>query len=213
MSIKSHTENQTNSNETKNDHAPDVVHHEESDTWECPDCGTLKPTREGAEQHCSDGGDDEGLSTSSSHELPEALQERDIWICWRYEKRDGEMRKVPVKPYDDRNGTRQNVNPEADGHGEPENGYHYAGSTWIHTWRSCETARDYHENGGVETEGTGYMFSEEGLLVGVDLDDVRDPETGDVEPWAKEVIDELDSYTELSPSGTGFHIVVFGVVG
>ena len=44
--------------------------------------------------------------------------------------------------------------------------------------------------------------------VGVDLDNVRDPDSGHVEPWAETIIRNLDSYTELSPSGCGFHIWV-----
>lgn len=41
----------------------------------------------------------------------------------------------------------------------------------------------------------------------VDIDRVRDPETGDVEEWALELIDELDTYCELSASGKGFHLI------
>jgi hypothetical protein len=38
---------------------------------------------------------------------------------------------------------------------------------------------------------------------GVDLDACRDPETGTVEPWARDVLAMLDTYAEISPSGTG----------
>ena len=48
--------------------------------------------------------------------------------------------------------------------------------------------------------------------VGIDLDKCRDPETGKIEPWAEAIIRELDSYTELSPSGRGFHIWVRGTL-
>ena len=47
-------------------------------------------------------------------------------------------------------------------------------------------------------------------LTGVDLDHVRDPHTGAIIPWAKRVISALNSYTELSPSGTGYHIFFLG---
>ena len=40
-------------------------------------------------------------------------------------------------------------------------------------------------------------------LAGVDLDTCRVPETGGVERWALAVAERLDSYTEVSPSGTG----------
>jgi putative DNA primase/helicase len=46
----------------------------------------------------------------------------------------------------------------------------------------------------------------------VDLDDVRDPLTGVIEPAAQFLIDDLSSYTEVSPSGTGVHILCRGVL-
>lgn len=48
--------------------------------------------------------------------------------------------------------------------------------------------------------------------MGVDLDDCIDPKTGDIEPWAAKIIEKLDSYTELSPSGTGVHIITKGEI-
>ena len=44
----------------------------------------------------------------------------------------------------------------------------------------------------------------------VDLDRVRNPDTGDVEPWAQTLIAELNTYCEISASGKGFHIVARG---
>jgi putative DNA primase/helicase len=49
-------------------------------------------------------------------------------------------------------------------------------------------------------------------LCGVDLDKCLDPETGELENWAREIIDELDSYAEISPSGTGVHVLVRGTL-
>ncbi|WP_425604351.1 hypothetical protein [Natrinema gelatinilyticum] len=46
-----------------------------------------------------------------------------------------------------------------------------------------------------------------GLL---DFDDIRDPETGDVDDTARDIIERLDSYTEISPSGTGYHVLITG---
>ena len=46
--------------------------------------------------------------------------------------------------------------------------------------------------------------------MGSDLDRCRDPETGTIEPWAQEIIDEIRSYTEISPSGTGIRILAQG---
>ena len=52
------------------------------------------------------------------------------------------------------------------------------------------------------------MFTEEDAFAGVDLDGCLDPETGEIESWAQELIEELNSYTEISPSGIGVHILV-----
>ena len=35
-------------------------------------------------------------------------------------------------------------------------------------------------------------------------------ETGEIKPWARQIIIGLNSYTEVSPSGTGLHIFVRG---
>lgn len=47
-------------------------------------------------------------------------------------------------------------------------------------------------------------------LIGIDLDDVVDTETGIINPTALKTVDYLDSYTEYSVSGKGLHILVNG---
>src|SRR5262249_17926175 len=47
---------------------------------------------------------------------------------------------------------------------------------------------------------------------GIDLDDCRDVETGEIKPWAEEIIRDLDSYAEVSPSRTGVKVIVRGAV-
>lgn len=58
--------------------------------------------------------------------------------------------------------------------------------------------------------GVCFGFLYENGLTGIDIDDCRNPETGEIIPWAMEVIREVNSYTESSPSGTGVHIVSKG---
>ena len=55
-------------------------------------------------------------------------------------------------------------------------------------------------------QGIGYEFDGTPLY-GVDLDHVLD-ENGTLTPEAREIVDTLASYTEVSPSGTGLHIFV-----
>jgi len=58
-------------------------------------------------------------------------------------------------------------------------------------------------------QGLGFVFNNNGL-VGVDLDTVRDPETGAIADYAINIIEQLDSYTEVSISGYGVHIIARG---
>lgn len=42
---------------------------------------------------------------------------------------------------------------------------------------------------------------------GVDLDKCRDPASGDIQPWAQDIINAAKTYTEVSPSGCGVHLI------
>lgn len=118
--------------------------------------------------------------------LPDELASCPQWLCWREQKRDGKATKIPIDP------TSGN----------------YASATDPLTWVDFETARAYAETG--DALGVGFVFTDDDPFVGVDLDDCRIPETETVLNWAEEVVNTLDSYTEISPSGTGFHVIVNG---
>jgi hypothetical protein len=55
----------------------------------------------------------------------------------------------------------------------------------------------------------GIVFTGDGLG-GIDLDACRDPESGALAPWAARLIKLFDSYSEVSPSGTGVKIFALG---
>ena len=57
--------------------------------------------------------------------------------------------------------------------------------------------------------GLGFELTGSGIT-GIDLDHVIDPSTGQMGEEARQIVDRLDSYTEISPSGTGVHILVKG---
>ncbi len=48
-------------------------------------------------------------------------------------------------------------------------------------------------------------------ITGIDLDNVI-REDGTLEPFALEIINLMNSYTEISPSGTGIHILCKGKI-
>lgn len=75
------------------------------------------------------------------------------------------------------------------------------------TWGTLGEAIDEAERNGY----TGVGIELDNGLVGIDLDGcVHD---GRIEPWAQEMIDEVGSYAEMSPSGTGVHILAIGDPG
>src|SRR5579864_3899506 len=76
------------------------------------------------------------------------------------------------------------------------------------TWSSFGDAVTACHNGMFK--GIGFVFTAADPFVGVDLDHCRNPDTGAIEPWAKSIVDPLDSYTEISQSGTGLHVFVKG---
>jgi hypothetical protein len=60
--------------------------------------------------------------------------------------------------------------------------------------------------------GINFAFAKADGLVCIDLDHSRDAATGETKPWADEIIEQVDSYTEVSVSGTGHHLVVRGAI-
>jgi putative DNA primase/helicase len=123
--------------------------------------------------------------------IPEELTERPQWVCWRREIRDGKPTKVPYTPGRERR----------------------ASSTDLLTWRTFEEALAAYERGEPLYDGIGFVFCSADPFVGVDLDDCRDPESGEVAPWAQNIIDRVqEGYVEISPSSEGVHIIVEGSV-
>ena len=54
--------------------------------------------------------------------------------------------------------------------------------------------------------GVNFVLTADDPYVGMDLDGCHDPETGALDPWAADIVRQLDSYTEVSPSGRGVKI-------
>lgn len=119
---------------------------------------------------------------------PVELAARPQWVAWKLELRDNRNTKVP---YNARTGAR-------------------ASSTDPHTWATFEEACAFCQ--AENANGVGYVLSPEDPYVGIDLDHCRDPHSGRIEQWAKDVVKRLNSYTEISPSGTGLRIFIRGIL-
>jgi putative DNA primase/helicase len=118
--------------------------------------------------------------------IPAELRQLPRWVLWKLETRDGKTTKIPYAIIG-----------------------HRADTTNKATWTTFQQAREVQRT-QAGYAGLGCVIAPP--YVGVDLDKCRDPESGEVEPWALQAIADLDSYTELSPSGRGFHIWVKGAV-
>jgi P4 family phage/plasmid primase-like protien len=79
-----------------------------------------------------------------------------------------------------------------------------ASSTKADTWTDFLTAQKAYENG--DFDGIGFVFTGDDNLVGVDIDDCRDPDSGVLSDFARKIVDNVKGYCEVSPSGTGVKI-------
>lgn len=118
-------------------------------------------------------------------EIPDQIKAHPRWLLWRWtwNADKAQWDKPPLQA----NGRKAKSN-------DPK--------TWT-TFSSAATAATSPDN----FDGVGFsLHSSE--FVGVDLDDCRDPVTGEIREPAASIIRHLDSYTEVSPSRTGVKLLV-----
>lgn len=120
--------------------------------------------------------------------IPDELKQLKNWCVWKFENRNGKRTKIPF-------------NAET---GE------FAKSNDKRTWSSYETAVNAE---GVD--GIGFFF--EPPYLGIDIDDIDDDlhrfKQGDkLDNIVSEFNEAFKSYTEVSPSGNGLHIIVKGKI-
>jgi putative DNA primase/helicase len=115
--------------------------------------------------------------------IPGPLIAEPRWVLWQYQLVKGKYTKIPVQP---------------DGSA--------ASSTDPSTWAPFDFVQSAYSAGGFD--GVGFVLNGDGL-VGLDFDHCI-TESGEIDPTVRNYIERLDSYTELSPSGTGAHVFVYG---
>jgi hypothetical protein len=92
-----------------------------------------------------------------------------------------------------------------------------ASSTRPSTWTTLEKSRAalgrdaiYVDNNGTRhrctLDGVGLAGLGRTPYTGIDLDHCIDPDTGEINPAARKIVDTFDSYTETTPSGEGLRI-------
>jgi primase-polymerase (primpol)-like protein len=84
--------------------------------------------------------------------------------------------------------------------------FDFALDTLQNAWAYATAEAHLH---GPPFAGVGFRFEycTAAPFIFVDLDNCRDPETGEIEAWALETVERFNTYTEVSPSGKGVHIL------
>ncbi|TPK17740.1 DUF5906 domain-containing protein [Mesorhizobium sp. B2-5-7] len=116
--------------------------------------------------------------------VPEPLKALPQWIVWRLVQRPGEPKPTKL-PYDPKTGQ-------------------LASATDPGTWTDYATATVRAAVGGFN--GIGFVFTPNDPFAFVDLDDCRDPITGEWMPYARDVVNMFPGASwETSQSGNGLH--------
>ena len=120
------------------------------------------------------------------------LTARPQWVAMKREVRGGKVTKPPIDPnkaFDRRYPSKASVVDPS-------------------TWSSHAAAEHFNATYGLD--GIGYVFTEEDPFFGLDLDNVLNPTTGELTPWALWLVEQCATYTEISQSGSGLHIIGIG---
>ena len=123
------------------------------------------------------------------NKIPPELTNLPQWVCWGKAGTQPQDKtyKMPYNP----------VTGYGAKAGQPD--------TWAQFAVCCKALTD----GGYH--GIGFELHANGI-VGVDFDHCLDAQSGALDPWVKDCIAALDSYTEISPSGTGLHVFCKGTL-
>ncbi len=119
--------------------------------------------------------------------IPRCLIERPQWVCWKSIPRpNAKPTKLPFNAVKGWN----------------------ADSTDPNTWTTFEIALDAFKR-NTTYAGIGYVFLEDDPYTGIDLDDCLDEQGEFI--WGKDIVDRIDTYCEVSPSGNGVKMIIEGV--
>lgn len=125
----------------------------------------------------------------SLEKVPLELKSIPNWVCWKIVEREGKKTKIPINPRT----------------------LEFASCDEENSWGTFEEVEKACQQNPT-LNGVGFVFTKSVGIVGVDLDKCRNPETGQIEEWATKIICAIDSYTEISPSLTGVHILLQGQI-
>lgn len=141
-------------------------------------------------------------------QVPQALQDRQQWLVWRYVHKRGASKPAKMPHY---------VSGHLRGwpNGKPRDGKPTEQQPQVtqgHALdrRALATFEEALQAARLQRwDGVGFAFLPDDGLIGIDIDRAIS-EDGEVQPRCQAIIDACASYTEFSPSGRGVHIFVQG---
>ncbi len=125
--------------------------------------------------------------------IPQELRTHKSWVVWGW-KRVGRWTKVPKKVVVLQSGKHGRTIKLRDGKSNDSR-------TWT-TWENAVAAVEHFAD-TIRPQGLGFVLSQDDPFFCVDIDDCRNRDTGELTAEAREIIATFDTYTEVSPSGTG----------
>ncbi len=134
--------------------------------------------------------------------IPEELKRLRQWVCWEWALQPARWGKYYGKESSKGFRFRLGKPPIS-----PRTGAS-ASEAAPETWASFAEAVEFCGRHGLS--GVGFVFTPEDPYAGLDLDMCLNPKTKAVQAWASRYLNLIQSYTELSPSGLGIHIVIRG---
>ncbi len=147
-------------------------------------------------------------------EIPAAMRDRQQWLVWRFVKKSGQDKpsKMPYYANGNLRGWPNGQPPRgADGkrvgtEAQPQvdQGHELDRAALVTLEQAAAALRSG------RWEGLGFAFLPGDGLIGIDVDRAIDQETGEMAAHCRDIIANCGSYTELSPSGTGVHVICTG---
>jgi putative DNA primase/helicase len=122
--------------------------------------------------------------------IPEELKAVPHWMPWKFGNKPDKKGKFPKIPCDAKGYGKDYTNP----------------ANWMTSEQAVASCN------GCQFDGIGYVFSEDDPFTGVDLDHCIDLATGVMSQEAQDINRLLNTYGEISPSGTGIKWIARGEI-
>lgn len=161
-------------------------------------------------ERCRDAQNNErDVINTTSRVVPLSIREDPLWVLWDSEN------KTPLAPWQTGHCYRAKWNSDLPDNQRPETTYTKAALYASMGVDELHRQYPFPDDPPETVEPTILLPADprdlryRPALMYIDFDDVRNPETGVVTEEVREIVDRLDSYTEISSSGTGLHVLVW----